>query len=265
MPYVERADARIYYEVHGAPPAGDATAVVFAHGAGGNAMSWWQQVPAFAARHRTITFDHRGFGRSACTDEAFHPKHFGGDVLAILEAERVARAALVCQSMGGWTGVRTALAAPDRVACLVLAGTPGGIVTPAVVQAVARIGQGIGDDGIRGNAALAPDFPEREPALAFLYDQINGLNTGLDPRWLGRMFDEEGRVEPAALAGWRTPVLFVSGSADQLFSPDAIREAAACLPGAEVVPFEGVGHSTYFEAAEAFNARVLAFVAKHLG
>lgn len=260
MPHVEREGARIHYEVHG-----EGAAVVFAHGAGGNAISWWQQVPAFAAHYTAITFDHRGFGRSACADEAFHPKHFGGDVLAILDAAGIERAALVCQSMGGWTGVRAALEAPSRVACLVLAGTPGGIVTPGVARAVAQIGRGIDDAGIRGNAALAPDFPAREPALAFLYDQINGLNTGLDPRWLGRMFDEAARVEPAALAGWSTPTLLLSGGEDQLFPTEAIREAAAQLPGAEVVPFPGIGHSTYFEAAEAFNERVLAFVAKHLG
>ncbi|MYE31158.1 MAG: alpha/beta hydrolase, partial [Chloroflexi bacterium] len=37
MPHLELADGfRLYYERHGAGPP-----VVFAHGAGGNAMSWW--------------------------------------------------------------------------------------------------------------------------------------------------------------------------------------------------------------------------------
>jgi len=259
MANVDRDDASIYYEVHGSGPA-----IVFAHGAGGNAMSWWQQLPAFAERYTAIAFDHRAFGRSTCDDAAFHPKHFGGDVLAILDAERIERAALVCQSMGGWTGVRATLEAPERVACLVLAGTPGGIVTPGVIDAIAGIAQGVDAEGIRGNAALAPDFPAREPARAFLYDQINALNTGLDPRWLGRMFDAEGRVESSELAGWRTPTLFCSGGDDRLFPPAAIREAAAQLPRAEFADFPGVGHSIYFEAPEAFNERVLAFIAEHL-
>jgi pimeloyl-ACP methyl ester carboxylesterase len=261
MPQVEREGASLYYEVHGSGPA-----IVLAHGAGGNAMSWWQQVPAFTAAHTTITFDHRAFGRSRCEDAAFHPKHFGGDLLAMLDAEGIERAALVCQSMGGWTGVRATLDAPDRVACLVLAGTPGGIVTPKVIEAVAGIARGIDEAaGIRGNAALAADFPAREPARAFLYDQINALNTGLDPRWLSRMFDEEGRIEPSRLAGWSTPTLFLSGSADRLFPPASIREAAALVPGAELADLPGLGHSSYFEAPELFNERVLAFVAQHLG
>ena len=259
MPQVVRDGATIHYERHGAGPA-----VVLAHGAGGNRLSWWQQVPAFAQRHTVITLDHRGFGRSTCDDAGFHPRHFGADVLAILDAEDVARAAIVGQSMGGWTAMRAALEAPDRVACLVLAGTPGGIVTPAVVDAVAKIGRGIADEGISGNAALAPDYPAREPAMAFLYDQINALNTGVDPAWLGRLFDADARIEPAALDGFAIPTLCISGDEDQLFPPAAIREVAALLPGAAVEHHPGIGHSTYFEMPQDFNERVLAFLADHL-
>lgn len=38
MPTVRTNDIDLYYEVAGAGPA-----VVFAHGAGGNHLSWWQQ------------------------------------------------------------------------------------------------------------------------------------------------------------------------------------------------------------------------------
>ena len=38
--------------------------VLLAHGAGGNTLVWWQQIPEFSARYTTIAFDHRAFGRS---------------------------------------------------------------------------------------------------------------------------------------------------------------------------------------------------------
>jgi len=94
MPTVERPDAEIYYEVHG----GSGPAVVFAHGLGGNAASWWQQVPHFRDRYRVVIFDHRGFGRSRCRAENFHVKHFGTDLAALLDAADLERAALVCES-----------------------------------------------------------------------------------------------------------------------------------------------------------------------
>ena len=76
MPIVETSDARIYYEAQGEGPA-----IVFAHGAGGNRLSWWQQVPYFEPHFRVIRLDHRTFGRSTCDEGAFHPKHFASDMI----------------------------------------------------------------------------------------------------------------------------------------------------------------------------------------
>ena len=45
MSTVQSHDAEIHYERYG-----DGPALVFAHGAGGNAASWWQQVPRFVDR-----------------------------------------------------------------------------------------------------------------------------------------------------------------------------------------------------------------------
>jgi 3-oxoadipate enol-lactonase len=255
---VPNGEASIYYEV-----SGDGTPVVFAHGAGGNRLSWWQQTPFFETHHRVLRFDHRGFGRSACSADDFHPKYFAGDLLAILDAEKIGRAALVCQSLGGWTGLRTAIEAPERVSCLVLCDTPGGLVTAKILEAAAAVGRRATADGIRGNAALAPDFPERQPALAHLYDQIAALNTSFDASMLARMFDEQGRIAPEQLVGYRVPTLVIAGEHDQLFPVAALREAAALIPEAELREFPGCGHSVYFESAAAFNPVVSEFIARH--
>lgn len=258
MPTAENAAANIYYEIDGRGPT-----VVFAHGAGGNRMSWWQQVPHFRAHHTVVRFDHRCFGRSACDPERFHPKHFDGDLLAVLDAEGIERAAIVCQSMGGWTGLRTALRHPARVSCLVLGGTPGGVFSPKVVAAASRIGARADAEGIRGNAALAPDFPARQPELAHLYDQINALNTRFSPGRLGVMFDADSRVVAEDLAGYAVPTLLLAGEHDQLFPPEALHEVARMIPGAQIRDFPGAGHSTYFEQPEIFNRVVGEFIAKH--
>jgi pimeloyl-ACP methyl ester carboxylesterase len=249
----KRPGASLYYEVHG-----DGPALVFAHGAGGNTLIWWQQVPFFARTRRVVTFDHRGFGRSTCAPADFHAREFAGDLRAILDAAGVERAALVCQSMGGWTGLRAAIELPERIACLVLSGTPGGVFTPKVIEAFARIGRLAADEGIRGAPALAPDFPAREPALAHLYDQISGLNRGLPPSALATL--GEARVEREELAGYAVPTLMISGAHDQLFPPDALKEASAQIPGCRYESFPGAGHSPYFEDAPRFNRLVSEFL-----
>jgi 3-oxoadipate enol-lactonase len=260
MPYATSHDTPIYYEVHGSGPA-----VVFAHGMGGNSLSWWQQIPAFSRGLRAIPFSHRGFSRSTCPPEAFQPGWFADDLRAILDVEKIERAALVCQSMGGWTGLRTAMQSPERVACLVLCATPGGLNTPSIAAAREKIAAGIGSEPVlRGNLALAPDYPERAPAMALLYDQIQGLNPGVPPEALVRLGDPAVQVEPDELSEYRVPTLVIACEHDQLFPPAAIREVAALIPGAELYDFKGAGHSSYFEDPTTFNEIVGSFVRKHL-
>jgi pimeloyl-ACP methyl ester carboxylesterase len=207
-----------------------------------------------------VSFDHRGFGRSTCAPADFHAREFAGDLRAILDAAGIERAALVCQSMGGWTGLRAALQFPQRVSALVLSGTPGGVFTPKVLEAFARIGRIAAGEGIRGGPALAPAFPARQPELALLYDQIAALNPGLPPAGLATL--AQARVEPAELASFAVPTLMISGEHDQLFPPDVLKEAAAQIPGCRLVSFPGSGHSPYFEDAPRFNRLVAEFLAE---
>lgn len=256
MPIVKNHDASIYYETHGEGPP-----LVLAHGAGGNTQIWWQQVPFFAARHRVVTFDHRCFGRSVCAPAAFDPTAFAEDLVAVLDAEGLERVALVCQSMGGWTGLRMALDHPDRLGCLVLCGTPGGIVTDQIMAAARRIADGAAQDGIRGNAALSKGFREREPEKSFLYDQIASRNSDFAPSMLAPL--AKVRITPDALGAHSVPTLLISGEEDALFPTAAIREIAGLIPGALMHTIPDCGHSPYYEMPEVFNPMVEEFVSQH--
>lgn len=256
MPTVESHDATIYYETHG-----DGPALAFAHGHGGNAASWWQQVPHFSQRYKVIVFDHRAFGRSRCAPEDFHPRRFADDLLAVLDQEGIARAALVTQSMGGWTGLRLAVEHRERVAGLVLTSTIGGLLTDEVRALL----DAVDDTGASFPArVLAPDFPAREPALTQLYVELARFNTARPAESRERLYDQAASIDPRALRDYRTPTLFISCERDRIFPPPVIRAAAALVPGAEVVDFPGAGHSPYWEDAPRYNRLVQEFLEKHV-
>ncbi len=252
MAYVDSGAARIYYEA-----IGDGPALIFAHGAGGNAASWWQQVPYFADRFRVITFDHRGFARSASDPAQFTPVHFDADLIAILDDAGAPRAHVVCQSMGGWTGVRAAANYPDRIASLTLANTPGAIYSDALRDQMRKLTARPADADLTEWTLGAP-YKTANPAGAQLYRAISAFNT--TPMPLNKLMAREAFVAPEKLKPFPVPVQMIVSDLDVTFPPALLR-ATAALIDSPVTLIEGAGHSTYFERAADFNAAVDAFIA----
>ncbi len=250
MSTIETNGASLYYEVQGEGPA-----VVFAHGRGGNCASWWRQVPHFAEAFKVVVFEHRGFGRSRCDKAHFKADYFHSDILAILDAEHIERAALVCQSMGGWGGLKLAVTQPARVAALVLANTPGGLDTPKATAAIEHIASGAIPPG---TGQLGRTFVAKNPEGAYLCRQISGLNSNF-PMSFNRLTSTQA-VSLAELEGYAIATLCITSPEDVLFPPPVMEEVAATIPGARLEIIPGVGHSTYFEAPELFNALVYGFL-----
>lgn len=260
MAYVESGPARIYYETIA---RGDRPWIVFAHGAGGNAASWWQQVPYFYDWYNTLAFDHRTFGRSSCPAESFDPNAFADDLKAILDAEKIERAALVCQSMGGRTGLQFSFEYPDRVAALVMSHTIGNIRTDAIAEARRIANESRPEPQPPfGGWAVAPDFHLKDRAKSHLYNRIQAFNLNADRARLASA--QTATVSPDDLARFVTPTLFVTADKDVLIPSNVVEMAAALVPGARVVNLGDAGHSSYFETPQAFNEVVHAFLAEHL-
>src|SRR5439155_19655473 len=93
---LRRGDAEIYYEV-----IGDGPPIVFAHGLGGNHLSWWQQLAHFARTHTCVAFAHRGFPPSSTVPGNRAPDAYADDLAALIDELRLQDVALVGQSMGG--------------------------------------------------------------------------------------------------------------------------------------------------------------------
>jgi 3-oxoadipate enol-lactonase len=258
MPFAAINGIELYYESHGSGPA-----VVLAHGAGGNHLSWWQQVPVFAERYRCITFDHRAFGRSrdALGDEARGRMAFHEDLRELLNFLGIERAAIVAQSMGGRTAVGFALRNPGRCAAMVLAGTTGGAVDDDVrsLQEEHRASP-MGQKTLM-QRAISPGLRRRAPHLHFLYRSIARLNPPRPKDFLAPPPPGYRGSSAERLAEADFPVLFLVGDHDAITPPAIIERCHRAVVGSQFRVIAGSGHSAYFEEPAAFNDAVLSFLA----
>jgi 3-oxoadipate enol-lactonase len=251
---LRRNGAEIHYEVFGKGPA-----VVFAHGLGGNHLSWWQQAAHFAPTRTCVVFAHRGFPPSSAVPGKGAPDSYADDLAALIQELNLEDVALVGQSMGGWTCLEYALREPKRVRALVMASSSGFLD-------FSQLGNSEIDEwSRRAPAALAalqsrgihPAGGERmareQPALSLLYGQISEL--------AGAAFRDEVRDRirqmrtraPSLLARLPMPVLFITGDEDWVFPPAAGPALAALAPKGSAVRVPAAGHSVYFERAAQFN------------
>jgi len=244
MAIAELPGARLHYDVYGEGPW-----LVFAHGAGGNRLSWWQQIPHFAARFRCVVYDQPGWGASTC-DDGPDPRRFAPDLTALLDHLAITRVALVGQSMGGWAVLGCALAAPERVTHVVLASTLAGLLDETTSTQLSQVIDASAERPLDAHAALAADFPQRDPARTFLFERIAAMNPPLSAAFLHALV--RLRLAPPT-APPQFATAFVAGDRDRLFPPPLIHAAHARLPAAELTMVPGAGHSVYFEHPAAFN------------
>jgi 3-oxoadipate enol-lactonase len=261
MPYAEAGGTRLYYERHG-PKPGEAPAIVFAHGAGGNHLSWWQQVPHFRDRYTCVVFDHRGYGQSGDSDPPRIGAAFVDDLRGLLDHLGIDRAHLVAQSMGGWTCLGFALRYPHRVEKLVMCDTHGGLLSDAVRAAFAadpRPAEPLPDFI---HVAAGARMHREQPALHFLYTEMDALNEPRSREEIGAILRAAGSPSADDVAALDIPVLFIAGEEDPLIPPPVLEVAAKHFRGAHVVRVAEAGHSVYFERAEQFNAIVDHFLSE---
>ena len=251
---LRRDGAEIHYEVFGKGPA-----VVFAHGLGGNHLSWWQQVAHFAPTHTCVVFAHRGFPPSSSVAGRSAPDSYADDLAALIDELKLQQVNLVAQSMGGWTCLDYALREPKKVRALVMASTSGVLdfsqLKDSEVDEWSRQSPGkLKDLQSRGiHPAGGERMAREQPALAQLYGQISELASP-EFRDQVRMRIRELRTKsPKLLEQLPMPVLFVTGDEDWVFPPAAGPALARIAPKGSAVRVPAAGHSVYFERAAKFN------------
>lgn len=238
---------------------GRGPALVFIHGAGGNAAVWFQQVEVFARSHRVICIDLPGFGLTPPREGGLVPNRLSEIVIEVLDHAKVERASIVGQSLGGWFALRMALAAPERVERLALSCSMGGVAHKPAMTAFAAALASLGPDGVAG-LTLTDRFKREHPSKVLLFGQISASNPPLDPGAIGPLFAPDALVPEADLGRLRCPVLMLSGHDDPIWPPASLAGMIRLFADARQVVLQQTGHSPYFEKPGAFNSHLAAFL-----
>jgi len=260
-----RPDCTIAYEVTGEGPA-----IVFAHGLGGNQMSWFQQVAHFAPSHTCVTFAHRGFAPSSALPDGPDPKDYADDLAALVDHLALGPHVVVAQSMGGWSTVEYALRNPPGLRGIVLAATSGTIDPkrlPASFHPALAAWQAKSETTLAGymaagiHPAAGTRMATEQPAMHLLYKHIDDQNAALDKQAL-RLRLMNGRTRaPEELAAAKCKVLLIGNDEDAVIPPIVADGIAAVAPNAQAAHIPDAAHSGYFERPAMFNRLVAEFIA----
>ena len=250
--FLDRPDCRLYYEVEGSGPF-----LVFAHGLGGNHLSWWQQVPHFRGRYTCVTFSHRGFSPSSAPPGGPDPEKYGEDLAALLDHIGAQDVRIVAQSMGGWSALDYGFANPARVRALVLASTGGSMAWPAfpfsepdrIARWRTESEKATADLFGRGLHPAAGERMAREqPAAHYLYRAIDALSA-VDKTALRERLMSTLRRPVDALRTLNIPTLWLTGAEDLVFPPFVSDALSTLMPNARVECVQGRRPLGLFRAA----------------
>jgi pyruvate dehydrogenase E2 component (dihydrolipoamide acetyltransferase) len=242
---------------------GQGEPVLFIHGFGGSADSWYYNTRPLSQRFRVYAMDLPGFGRSSKVARPGFLAFFAEWLVHLLDLNGHARAHVVGNSMGGAISLHLALAHADRVQRLVLV-DPAGLGTELNEDVLRAMTETRTEMDAR--AALAPVFHNEAllsaPMVDRLYRYKQEPGTTEVLREVGSQLVRGGEAlvdfRPR-LRDIRAPTLVVWGREDRLI-PSSHIESAAAIPNVRTHVFEGCGHIPQVEMAEPFNNLLFEFL-----
>ena len=228
--------------------------VIFIHSFGGSTEHWSNQIEHLRSYRRAIAFDLRGHGLSdPPTNDDYEILSISGDIAAVADHLKIRRFVLVGHSMGGSAAVAYTNAHPDRVAGLLLTGTPGKTPEELSGQVIASLEsdayEKVMEDYMKKlltNATPAVEKMER--------DGMNKLSKEASLNIIRAAF----KYDPIpALRSYKGPVLIVGAASEK--QPNSLSMQLPEIPHKIV---EGTSHWIQMDKPEVFNEILDAFLEK---
>lgn len=251
--------------VDGAP---DAPALILSNSLGTTLEMWDEQVALLGQRLRIVRYDTRGHGASVVSPGPYSVAQLTQDVLQILDALNIERAAFCGISMGGIAGLSLAIAAPQRLTHLVVANSAAKIGDAAMwAQRSAAVRQG----GAQALSALADTAPQRWFTAGFaathpqVVQRAQAWIANTPPEGYASCCEALGTADlRAQLGAIATPTLLIGGEFDPTTTVADAQAMQAGIAGARLCVLP-TAHLSNQEVPERFAQVLSDFIAPTSG
>ncbi len=244
--------------------AGEGVAVVVLHGVGSGSASWEGQLAGLGPGFRVIAWDTPGYGGSdPLPVETPAVADYAQAVADLVDALVLDRFHLVGHSLGSLIAAAFAARRGARLLSLTLANPTAGYADAGDELRVGRMADRIraieelGPAGMaeqRSHQVLSPNAP---PAA---HAKVRAVMAGLRPdgykQAVRMMHSTDIHADARAVS---VPAMVMCGSADSVTPEPLARAIASAIPGAAYTTLDGLGHASYVENPEIFNAPLRAF------
>ncbi|HVA48821.1 MAG TPA: alpha/beta fold hydrolase [Pirellulales bacterium] len=245
---------------------GQGSPLLFVHGFPLSHAMWNAQIPVFAADHRVIAPDLRGFGDSVDTDGVVSMEDFADDLAAILDFLNVREPVVLCGlSMGGYIALQFVRKYRQRLRGLVLCDTRASADVPEVVENRMKVARLVIESGTQpvAEAMLPKAFgPKTYAERPEVVEAVRAMMIASDPT--GVAAASRGMATRPDMTGLLStidvPTLVIVGADDVLTPVDEMRRMAEAIPGAEFRIIPEAGHVTPLENPLGFNAVLAEFL-----
>ncbi len=244
---------------------GEGPALLFLHAFPLGLFMWEGQAQAFAATHRVIRFDARGFGATAAGDGPLSMERIADDAALLLDHLGIGQAVVAGCSMGGYVAFAMVRRHRDRLRGLVLQNTrPGADTLEArgnrgvLAAKVLREGSGAAADAFLPRLLGETTHRARPQLEAELRETIlktspRGIANAL--LGLGARADSNLTLREIAV-----PTLVLGGTEDVLTPPAESEAMAAAIAGSQLAILPLAGHLANLENPAAYNAALAGFL-----
>ncbi len=247
--------------------------VILIHGLANSIEIWERVIPNLTSQYRVIALDIPGFGEADRPEADYDSRFFVEQLLAFMDAMKIAKAHLVGSSLGGSIVVRFTEHHQSRVNRAVIA-APGGFGRKANflmrLPALPVIGYYLGKPTSMNNAITIRlamyDQKHATPNLVALVNQYASKLGSHRSFWLTLksgvgVFGVKDRDHFAEIAkAMQCPTLVIWGREDRVFPSSQADIAMGLLPKGTLKLVDHCGHYPQWEQPEVF----VAAVTKHL-